>query len=368
MCILMLLFCSFSLLVNPAFAGAAEPSSWAAFRQEKMYAIERERSQIAVLEGGRVKGRIGALGKLHHATIKFWRGHAYLISRDGLLSKIDPKQDKVLAQQRVGKSSIGIEFVGDWIAVANYDPKEIVLVDAALGIKQRIPTQSRNVGIKAWGDLLVFARMDKDALWVLDSREGFKRIAEIPQAGKMPYDALIAGKRYLSAFYKEPVVGILDLESKKYQRVKLPLAETGIIYKLPHFGMWALWGEDAYLPVAGTKQLVRLDLRTLQRKGQIALSGLPVFASLSPDGRWVAVNYSGEQEDFITLIDREKMKVIRHERMGRRMMHLRFSADSRRLYLSSYFTNQVLVVAVEPWKILASAVVASPSGLFGVLP
>lgn len=335
---------------------------------EKVYVIERDRSQIAVLQHGRLLREIGGLGKLHHATVKLWRGHGYLISRDGLLSQIDPKTDQVIRQVRVGKSSIALEFVGSWIAVANYAPHDVVFLDAQLKIHKRLVTGSRNVGIKSWRELLVVALMDRDALWVLDSQKGFRVVHRVEKAGKMPYDALIAGSFYLSAFFKERQIGVLDLEKKVYRRVLLPIAKEGVPYKIPHFGMWGVWEGMAYLPVAGSQQLAKVDLARFRRDGQIMLTGLPVFAVLSADGHSLAVNYSGEMQDFLTIIQRKDGKILRHFRAGKRIMHLRFSPDSKRLYLSSYFDHKVRVFSVKPWQKLASVVVPTPSGLFMVQP
>lgn len=352
-----LIFFSFWLMLSEGWAFS-----------EKVYVVERGRSRLSVLHGGRLVGRIEGLGKLHHATVKFWRGHAFLISRDGFLSKIDTKTDKVVKKVKVGKSSIGLTFVEDRIAVANYNPHDVVLLDEDLRIRKRLVTGGRNVGIKSWRHLLVVALMDKDALWIFDAQKGFALVHKVPFAGKMPYDALISKHYYLSAFFKERVMGVLDLQNKRYQRVVLPLASKGIPYKIPHFGMWGTWKGIAYLPVAGTQQLAMLEMSNFQKKGQIKLAGLPVFAVLSPDGMWIAVNYSGKDQDFLSLIDRKSGKVIFHQKIGRRLMHLRFSPDSRRLYVSSYFEHKVHLFSLKPWKKIASVVVPTPSGLFMVTP
>lgn len=52
---------------------------------EKLYVVERERGSLAVIEEGRLRGEIGGLGNLNHATVKFYNGFAYVISRDGFL-------------------------------------------------------------------------------------------------------------------------------------------------------------------------------------------------------------------------------------------------------------------------------------------
>lgn len=334
---------------------------------EKVYVVERGRGNISVIEHGKRVRSIGKLGRLHHATIKFWRGFAFIISRDGWLSRIDTKTDRVVQQVKVGKSSIGFVVVDErWLVVANYAPKNIVVLDATMRKVKEIDTGSRNVGIKSWRSLLVFSLMDRDQIWVLDAQKQFQVIHKVAAAGRMPFDALIAEHLYVAAFFKQRVVGMLDLKTLRYHQRPLPNSREEVLYKIPHFGLWGIHGAYAYVPVSGARKLAVLHIAKFAVGGQIPLPGLPVFASLSPDGRFLAINYSGEQQNGLTVMERKHRKIVRHWDVGRRVMHMRFSANSQFLYISSYFENQVHVLSIPSWKRVYSVVVPTPSGIFVV--
>lgn len=68
----------------------------AASLAEKLYVVERGRGKVAVIQEQQRTHEIGDLGKLHHATIKFWNGFAFIISRDGWLSRIDTDRKSVV--------------------------------------------------------------------------------------------------------------------------------------------------------------------------------------------------------------------------------------------------------------------------------
>lgn len=328
---------------------------------EKVYVVERERGALAVIGEGKLVGEIEDLGNLNHATLKFFGGYAYLISRDGFLSKIDTKRDELVKKVKVGESAIGFAFCGGKIAVANYSPHTVVFLSPDLEVLQRIETGSRNVGIKAYKDMVLFALMDKDEVWVMSCTD-LRRVKSFEGAGNMPFDAFIAGETYAILPFKESSLGLVDLRDLTYRKVSLRSAGTEVLFKIPHFGLWGVYGDKAYVPAVGERKVHVIDLKGFSYEGSIDLPGLPVFVSVSPDGRYVAVNYSGDMEDFLTLI--ENGKVLKTERLGRRILHLRFSPDGRFIYLSSYYENKLKKVSVPELKVIEEITVPTPSGIF----
>ncbi|MFN3472293.1 MAG: cytochrome D1 domain-containing protein, partial [Aquificaceae bacterium] len=330
---------------------------------EKLYVVERERGALAVVEGdGRLKGEIEDLGNLNHATVKFHKGFAYVISRDGFLSKIDPKEDKLVKKVKVGNSGIGFDFFKEYVVVANYDPDTVVLLDKDLNIVKVIKTGSRNVGIKAYPSGFVFALMDKDEVWVVEGG-GIKSYRDV---GRMPFDALLYEDRYLVGFFGEPSLGILDLRKGEYSKVALK-TEGEAVFKIPHFGTWGVVDGVAYVPAVGARRLYILNLKELKLEGSISLSGLPVFVVASPDKRFLAVNFSGDREDYIALVDVSERRVIKEVQVGKRIMHMRFSKDGKRLYASSYFDSKLKVLDLPDLKLVQELEIPNPSGVF-VLP
>jgi len=163
----MLYIIIFLLIFNIAFA-------------EKLYVVERERGAVAVIEDGKFKKEIKNLGNLNHAVIKTEGDYSYCISRNGYFSKIDNIKDKVVKKIKAGNSGIGFTFIKGYIAIAHYDPKKITILTKDLEIKKEIFTNSRNVGIKPYKNLLTFSLMDKDEIWVLDADRDFKTCLRLP--------------------------------------------------------------------------------------------------------------------------------------------------------------------------------------------
>lgn len=326
---------------------------------EKLYVVERERSSLAVVENGRLVKRIEALGNMNHATVKFWRGYAYVISRDGYLSKIDTKRDELVKRVKVGKSSIGIDFTDRYVIVANYDPDTVVVLDEELNVLREISTGSRNVGIKAYKTGFLFSLMDKDEVWWVKEEEVLKFAV-----GKMPFDALLFGDYYLVGFFKDEGIGLIDLKEESYKSLKFKREGKEVVFKIPHFGTWGVFKDTAYVPAVGERKIYVVSLKDVKVLGEIALSGLPVFVAVSPEGKHIAVNFSGDKENFVALYDLGSEKLLGEVQAGKRIMHLRFSKDGNKLYLTSYFESKLKVFEVPTLKLLHEVDIPNPSGVF----
>jgi protein NirF len=331
---------------------------------ETLYVVQRERASLAVIEDGAWAGEIPGLGDTSHATVKFWGGYGYLISRDGYLSQIDPKEGKLINKVKVGNSSIGINFVGDAVAVANYDPPNVVILDRDLNITKTIETESRNVGIKGLDNKLVFSLMDKDEVWVLDGDKDFEVLKKFSDVGRMPFDALLAERRYVVGFFNDTKIGVINLDTLEYEAITLHQGDGETVLKIPHFGLWGIAGDRVFIPANKDKKLHIVSLPDFEYEGALELIGTPVFVSASPTGEVVAVNYSGEKENFVTIVDVAGKKVERDIEIAQRLMHLRFSASGERLFVSSYFDNQVKTLEVGSWEEGEPVDVATPSGIF----
>ncbi|WP_457623100.1 cytochrome D1 domain-containing protein [Persephonella sp.] len=331
---------------------------------EKLYVVERERGNLAVIENGDFTGEIRNLGNLNHSIVKTDGNYSYVISRNGFFSKIDNRSDRIVKKIKPGNSGIGFTFIGNYIAIAHYDPKKVTILTKDLDTFVVIETESRNVGIKAYYPYLVFSLMDKDQIWVLNEKKGFELETIIDNVGKLPFDALISSNRYIVGFFKEKGVGTLNLDSFDYKKIKFKSGKEEVVFKIPHFGMWGIVGNKALIPSVGERKAYVVNLSDMKVEKSIKLIGLPVFISVSPDKRYAVVNFSGDMENFISVIDLKDMNVIKDIEAGRRIMHFRFSKDGKKLYISSYFENKVKVLSTESWKIIKEITVPTPSGIF----
>jgi protein NirF len=334
------------------------------FRSEKLFIVERERESVAVIGVDAKISHIADLGNLNHATLKFKKGFGYVLARDGYLAKIDTLSEKLVKKVKIGKSGIGITFTENQVVIVNYDPNSVVILDLELNVQKVIETNSRNVGIKVWKNYLVFSLMDKNEIWVLDSLQEFKMIKKFENIGNLPFDALIHENVYVVGFFNEPSVGLLDLNLMTYTKIAMKDAGEQLIYKVPHFGQWGVVDQQVFVPMVSSNKLLVLDLKSLKAVGEVQLIGRAVFAAVSPDKKILAVNFSGDQEDYISLVDTSTKKVMSTFKAGKRIMHLRFSRDARSLYATSYFENKLYVFDAKTTKEKATIPVSTPSGIF----
>lgn len=331
---------------------------------EKVYVVERERESLSVIKNKKEFQTIKDLGNLNHATMKFKNGFGYVLARDGFISKIDIATDQLIKKVNVGKSGIGITFTENQVVIVNYDPNSVVVLDLDLNIQKVIETNSRNVGVKYWNGLLVFSLMDKNEIWVVDTKDDFKVVKKIEKAGELPFDALIKDHIYLVGFFNEASVGVVDLRRLTYKKVPLSNSTNNVAYKVPHFGTWGIVGNTAIVPIASSHRLLVLDLKEIKPIHEIDLVGSPVFATVSPDKKTVVVNYSGDQEDYISVINTQNFQIKKEFKAGQRVMHFRYSSDGHYFYLSSYFENKVHVFETDKWQKIGSISVGTPSGIF----
>ncbi len=331
---------------------------------EKLYVVERERGSLAVIQDEKLVKEIKNLGNLNHAVVKTDGDFSYCISRNGYFSKIDNKKDVIVKKIKPGNSGIGFTFIGKYIAIAHYDPKKVSILDKNLNPVKEIYTGSRNVGIKPYFPFLVFSLMDKDQTWVLNAEKDFSVERKI-NVGKMPFDALIDRDRYIAGFFKEKGVGIISLKDFTYKKVVFKNREKKeVVFKIPHFGMWGIFGSKALIPAVGEKAAYVVDIDKMEVVKRIPLEGLPVFISVSPDKKTAVVNYSGDKDYLLSVIDLSKIKVVKTFPAGKRVMHIRFSTDGKKLYVSSYFDNSLKIFNTANWEKEKEITIPNPSGIF----
>src|SRR3990170_7795868 len=159
-----------------------------------MVVVERERGSVAVFDSIRheLLGRVEGLGNLRHATMVFSRDarYAFVIARDGVVSKVDLINMAVEARAKAGENSIGIAISRDnkYIMVCNYEPGGVTILDSdTLKTVKEIPAV-----IKEFADGTIRSR-------TVGPRD-------------TPYDQLITpdGRYYLVGLLNSDWMGLLD--------------------------------------------------------------------------------------------------------------------------------------------------------------
>ncbi len=336
---------------------------------EKYFIVERETNSVAIIEHGLTKSHMENMHNMNHGVIKFKDKDGYLISRDGYVVKFDPMSEKKLAEYKTSKSAIGFVIGKNYVAVANYDDKSVDILTRDLKPIQKIKTGSKNVGIKIYKDMLIFAQMDNDKVTVLKDKNfgkdkpNFETFKEF-NVGKMPFDAMIENNTYIVGFFLSKAFGVVDLDKMSYKKVDIKAKGGKPVLKVPHFGFWSLSDDKTFIPAVGDNKVLVYDKKFNFIKN-IDVQGLPVFTSLSPDKKYIAVTFSGKDFPTIQIIDTKTLKIIKTFTFNGKVLHVRWSNIHDDLYVSVNDANQINVINTDEWFLEREIFqVKHPSGIF----
>lgn len=341
------------------------------YAKEKFFVVERESSSLATIYKGLKRTNIEGMRNMNHGVVKFEGKDGYVISRDGYVIKFDPMSEKILAEYKTSKSAIGFVIGKNYVAVANYDDKSVDILDRDLNPIKKIETGSKNVGIKIYTDYLIFSQMDNDIISVFkDINEGngnpdFKLHKEFKDVGELPFDAMIKDEKYIVGFFTSKHFGVVDLKKMEYKKIDIFLDENRqMVLKVPHFGFWSIGGDKVFVPAVGDNKVLVYD-NNFKFIKNIKTQGLPVFTSLSPDKKYLAVTYSGKNFPIIQIIDTTSLEIIETFNFDGKVLHLRWSEETAQLYVSVNDTNKIAVIDTKEWFLSREIFnVKKPSGIF----
>lgn len=339
--------------------------------QEKLFVVERENSSLATIYKGLQRTHIDGMRNMNHGVVKFEGKDGYVISRDGYVIKFDPITEKISNEYKTSKSAIGFVIGKNYVAVANYDDKSVDVLTRDLQPIKKIKTNSKNVGIKIYKNYLVFSQMDNDTISVYkDMNEGkgtpdFKVYKEFKGVGELPFDAMIKDNNYIAGFFTSKHYGVVDLDTMTFKKIKIYLDEKRkMVLKVPHFGFWSIGGDKVFVPAVGDNKVLVYDDKFNFIKN-IETQGLPVFTSLSPDKKYLAVTYSGKDFPTIQIVDTKTLKIKETFTFPGKVLHVRWSNADNYLYVSVNDANMVSVINTEEWFVEREIFnVKKPSGIF----
>lgn len=336
---------------------------------EKIFVVERESSAIAVIEHDALKSKITGMHNMNHGVVKFDGADGYLISRDGYVVKFDPMSEKILAEYKTSKSAIGFVIGKNYVAVANYDDKSVDILTRDLKPIDKIVTGSKNVGIKIYDDKLIFAQMDSDKVTILKDENFGKGLPKFKtfktfNVGKMPFDAMIQKNTYIVGFFLTKGFGVINLNTMTYTLIKVTAEGNKQVLKVPHFGFWSLSRNKTFVPAVGDNKVMVYDKQFGFIKN-IEMKGLPVFTSLSPNEKYIAVTFSGKNFPTIQIVDTQSLKIVQTFTFPGKVLHVRWSSERPVLFVSVNDASEVDLIDTRTWKIVKKIPhVEHPSGIF----
>jgi len=193
----------------------------------------------------------------------------------------------------------------------------------------------------------------------------FQLYKEFNNIGQLPFDAMIQDNKYIVGFFTSKHFGTLDLDTMTYKKVKIFLnKDRKKVLKVPHFGFWSIGGDKVFVPAVGDNKVLVYDMN-FNFIQNIKTEGMPVFTSLSPNKRYLAVTFSGKKFPVVQIIDTKTLKVIKRFEFDGKVLHLRWSTEKHQLYVSVNDENMVVVIDTKQWYRARDILnVEKPSGIF----
>jgi protein NirF len=353
--------------------------------------IERNAGAVVIVDNlkHKILTRVEGLGNLSHATVVFSRSERFFFTfqRDGWINKVDILTGKVVAQVKAGDNAIGgaVSQDGKYIAVSNYKPGDIKIVEAeSLKIVKVIPAfyqggngqqlQSRTVGIvDGPQNQFYFALMDAGEIWQIDvNPPEFKIVKQWKGVGDYPYDAILTGngRYYVAGFLRSNWIVQLDLWNINQGPVKVSTLDPNLqspkvpMYKVPHLSGWGISNGKIYVPMISEERLMIYDTTSWKLLRSVKSYGTVVFAVPRPDGKEIWLTFAGPKNDTLQIYDVPSGKIVKKMKLGKGVMHIQFTPKGESAYVSIRRKDQVAVLNSYTHQVIKKLEVKGPSGIF----
>lgn len=351
-----------------------------------MTIVERDAGGLLFIDSSThtLIARIHGIGTQPHTQVfspdeKFM----YIISRDGWLSKIALETLQTEKSVLVGTSSRGTALTDDgkYVAVGNYDPHTVVLLDAdTLDVVQTYELEgtlngeaatSRAGALVEDGQTVIVALKDLNSVWVIDtSLPGFPVTHKYENigGGQTPlHDGYLTpdGKHFVVASMGSNTVWVLDTETA----VPVGEFETGL---QPHTGPGATWGDHTFIPSLGEGKITAVNTKTWEVSAYIETGGPGLFVrSFNKDPSYPYVwadTAFGDHSDEIYVIDGASLELVETliPVSGETSIHPEFTRNGEYVYILIWTGNEIHVLDSHTFETVKVIPATTPAGIYQV--
>ena len=309
--------------------------------------------------------------------------YVYFASRDGWITKYDLWQLKVISEVRAGINTrnAAVSADGKYVAVANYLPHSLVILDQDLQFVKSLPVTDREGKQSSRVSAVYDASPRQSFVAALKDVKEIWEISYNPKAPEIPAGTVhdfqyregsfqpgfLNPQRsqtddYLDDFYftqdyqavmgasrndaKQAVSGlVIDLDArKKVADLQLP--------GMPHLGSGIQW-QWRGRPVMATPNLNEglvsiIDMNSWQTIKQIPTRGPGFFMRSHEKSRyaWTDAMMSREFKDTMQIIDKDRLEVVAELRPapGKTFAHAEFTRDGRYVLTSLWEMDGALII------------------------
>jgi len=350
-----------------------------------MIVMERENRSLLAIDSSTHKsvGRVKDIGERVHTQVFSPDGNfTYHISRDGWLTKIDLRTLDPVGFVKVGTDSRGTALTDDGkiVAVGNYAPESVVLIDAeTLEIIKSIDLFDYEGGVRVAsragalvedGENIIVALKDTASVWVIDAGARGMPVSkyywDIGTDEDVLHDGYLTadGKFFVVSVQGSDYVWVLDTDTFE----EVAKVTTG---QKPHTGPGATWGNTTFVPALGEGLITAIDTLTWEPKKYIKTGGPGLFIRSYPDPSypyvWADTAFE-DQEDEIYVIDGEKLEIVETliPMEGKRSIHPEFTRDGKFVYVAVWMGDKVYVYDSLTFEVVTTIDAITPSGISSV--
>ena len=343
--------------------------------------VEAGDHHVSVLDGDRLEliHRFPSRHALHGGP-KFAAGGRYVFfgSRDGWVTKYDLWNLKVVAEIRAGINTrnVAVSPDGQHVAVANYLPHSLVLLDGELNLLKSIPATDRDgktsSRVSAVYDAsprqsFVAALKDVPELWEVS----YSRAAEDIPVGKI-HDFQYREGAFVPAYLnprRTQLGEVLDdfFFTQDYSQLMGASREGGgqvvsldarkkiadlPLDGMPHLGSGVTWTRDGRTLMASTNlktaEVTVIDLADWRVVKRIPTRGPGFFLRSHEASRYAFVDsmMSPAGRDTLQVIDKASLEVVKEltAAPGKTLAHVEFTRDGRYALASLWEMDGALIV------------------------
>ena len=375
-----------SRIVNFAPGSLPDRPQFSADPMNLFVVVESGDHHVSILDGDRLEPiyRFQSRFALHGGP-KFTPDGRYVFfaSRDGWITKFDLWNLKVVAEVRAGINTRNAAVSGDgkWVAVANYLPHSLVILDADLNLKKILPATDKDGTTSSRVSAVYDASPRQSFVVALKDVKEVWEVSYNPKAPDIPTGMIHDFKYregtflpgflnpqrtqlddYLDDFYftqgynevmgasrndsKAAVTGqVVNLDvRKKIADLELP--------GMPHLGSGISWTWQGR-PVMATPNLNEglisvIDMQTWKTIKQIKTRGPGFFMRSHENSRyaWTDSMMSKEFKDTMQVIDKETLEVVAELKPepGKTFAHVEFTKDGKYVLASLWDMDGALIV------------------------
>ena len=371
--------------------------------------VESGDHHVSILDGDRLEPihRFQSRFALHGGPKFSPEGrYVYFASRDGCITKYDLWNLTVVAEVRAGINTRNAAVSGDgrWVAVANYLPHSLVILDADLNFKKLLPVTDKSGQQSSRVSAVYDAAPRKSFVAALKDVKEVWEISYDPQAPEIPAGMIHDFKYregtfvpgflnpqrttlddYLDDFYftqnydelmgasrndaRSAVSGqVVNLDArKKIADLELP--------GMPHLGSGISWNWQGK-PVMATPNLNEglisiIDMADWKTIRQIPTRGPGFFMRSHENSRyaWTDSMMSPQYKDTMQVIDKNTLEVVAELRPvpGKTFAHAEFTRDGKYVLTSLWEMDGALIVYdAETLKEVKRLPMKKPVGKYNV--